>query len=245
MLLMGQPHVTKKMFQSENMQVSGFIPRFLFAEIPSELQENDRNAPPIEEGCRKRYNELVIRFLKDFWPKKGRNSVEIEFTKEALDVLHGFRTEMVKSNYANRLASVDGLILRLREQAIRLSIVLHAASAGKNAATDTPGITRKITAETVRSAIAVVRWSFEQYMSYNASAHEEELDAIERKVLRFVKDRKEVTARNVSRKFKGDIGTAKKAELILRKLVRAGLIAEIPAEEATNGRPRNPRYASK
>ncbi len=67
---------------------------------------------------------------------------------------------MVKSKYANRIASLDGVIARLKEQAMRLSVVFHAASIGKNAATDAPGIGRAINVETVQSAIAMVRWRF-------------------------------------------------------------------------------------
>ena len=86
-------------------------------------------------------------------------------------------------------------------------------------------------------------WCFAQYLEYSHSAHEEELSNTEQMVLKFVKDKVSVTARDVSRKFKAEFSSASKAEDLLRRPARKGKVSEVTEEKASAaGRPKSAAY---
>ncbi len=253
MLLMGQPHITAKMFQDENMKISGYIPRFLLASIPCELKENYSEVIPIDDKAREAYRCLVAQLLDKYWLRGGEPE-QIEFKKytptpsfepyalehglspsllnhSALEYLNNFQGYFIRA-YGNRIDGVDGVIARLREQAIRLAVVFHAAKFWE-ATTE-----KDIDDATVRSAIAVVAWCFDQYLAYNESIHSQKLNEIEGDILAFAKRAvdKGVSAREVRSNFKSRLGTVDKADQILNKLAEKGKLVVTDIPPPTGGR---------
>jgi hypothetical protein len=250
-LLLGQPHISRSLFEDQTMKESGFVPRFLFAAVPSELKEERPNSPPIQG--RNAYYSLVVNLLQRYWKKweqvgeidpvteqpitEEELMVMLQFSSEAFDVLREFKNSIIRSKYAKRLDTLDSVILRLKENAMRVAIVLHVI---KNVPSE---VSSEISRETALEAIAIVRWCFRQYLEFSYSAHEEQLNKIEMDVLAFTKKKGTVNARSVSRGFRADFASTDKAQALLERLVAKAKLVEVQEESATTGRPKSPSYS--
>jgi Protein of unknown function (DUF3987) len=244
-LLMGQPHITKSMFENTKMKKSGFVPRFLFSVIPSELQE-ETDVDPIDETHRRAYHSLVSHFLQTYWSRWEKLDeqepqtveslmVRLEYSKEALTAFREFRNSVVRSRYANRLDDLNSVIGRLKENAMRVAIVLHAAEHGATFKSE------KISRQTALSAIAIVRWSFGQYLAFTEERHAQALNEVEEKILAVFKAAQKNTpdaavyfsARQISRKLRSIIPTTAAAEKALNSLVNKSKL--VPAQPESKG----------
>lgn len=245
MLLMGQPHITKKMFQNEKMRVSGFIPRFLFASVKAEIQKENREARKLKNEHRDNYNELILRLLREFWPLTGEAALIIGMEESAKTALSDYYDSYV--DRANGiLANVDAVVLRLKEQATRLAVVIHAAKLAEGVVTEMKSVEQPINLRTVQSAIALVNWSFNQYMNYNSAAHEEELNAIELEVLTYIKvSGKTVTPNDICKRFQAVIVNAAQAESFLESLFRKNKIQRRPDVPGKKGGRPTKKYEAK
>lgn len=241
MLLMGQPHITKKIYDDANMQVSGFTPRFLFANIPADLEESD-TVEPLSQDVRDKYKDAVVQMFEQYWDVPLKKSQRIEMTPAALRYFRDFQNECIR-NYAGRFDDIDGLVARTREQAIKIAIVLHVAKANdKDVASDTDNPKKPITEATAKDAAQIVLWSLRNYLAYNLAAHDESEDMIETHALNTVRNSKDpVDARYVYRKNRQHIDNTKHADKVLDSLLRKGKI-EIFEQDGVANRNRKPLF---
>src|SRR5260221_13193359 len=72
MVLMGQEHITEKMFQDENMLSSGFIPRFLFASSETPMLKRNRSRLTVSDEARGNYANVITNVLENHWKKNTK-----------------------------------------------------------------------------------------------------------------------------------------------------------------------------
>ena len=257
-LLLGQPHITRAIFEDQTMKESGFVPRFLFAAVPSELIEEDGLFRKVNERARSTYQAAILNLFQRYWgkweellgelvedeegnlptpPKEEELMVRFSFSQDALSAFRAFRNSVVRSKYAKKIETLDSVIDRLKENAMRVAIVLHVL---KNIPTETG---TSISVGTASEAIAIVRWSFGQYLEFSHASHEDHFDQLDRDILSYVKKKGEVDRRDVQRKFKAYFNNVEKAESALERLVRRGkLKPERPEKLSETGRPKRTVY---
>jgi hypothetical protein len=250
-LLLGQPHITRSLFEDDTMKQSGLVQRFLFAAVPSELKEEDANPPAIKN--RSSYHSAIENLLQRYWEKwenlgemnseteepvtEEELMVQLRFSQAAFTAFREFRNSIVRSEYARKIETLDAIIDRLKENAMRVAIILHVV---KNIPTETKA---EISVETAQEAIAIVKWSFGQYLEFSHSTREDELSRIQKNVIKFVKEKGKVTARMVSRKFKAEFASTSKAEEMLKELVRKFILEAVKEEKtSTAGRSKSNWY---
>jgi hypothetical protein len=183
MLLLGQEHITTKLFRDPDLVMSGFIARFLFASIESPMMPRGRIRPKIVGEYREAYANMIDKALTEYWPITHHNGKDVPHVniepegEDALDRFHGGYCKRGNST----LFAAKGTLQRIWENAARLSLVFHVAKAlggGGDAK-----MVNRITASTVRDAIKVVDWSLQNYLKFLEVNSGAEMSDVEKYVL--------------------------------------------------------------
>ena len=111
------------MVKNENFMASGFAGRFLFFRGPRELMKDDGRKIALDKNAMENWNGLIESLFK-FRLNKGFERVQA--TDEAAEVFRNFHNEQVEL-MNNELKSVQELLGKARENAVRLSIIFAIA----------------------------------------------------------------------------------------------------------------------
>jgi hypothetical protein len=209
MVLMGQEHITEKMFQDEDMITSGFIPRFLFLSCDTPMLKRNRNRLTVREDARGTYANVIDYALDKHWKlthKDEARIITVGMTDEAQDAIDDYH-----DSYCDRanttLSDAKRSLLRAAEQATRVALIFHAAKVyGKGTSgldSDVTDINEPISLSTVQDAIKVIDWSLRNYLEYSRPGREDALDELEIEVLSKAKKFGEpFTVRDMQRKVR-------------------------------------------
>ncbi len=230
MVLMGQEHITEKMFQDENMLSSGFIPRFLFASSETPMLKRNRSRLTVSDEARGNYANVITYVLENHWKKNTEQlATTIGMTDEAQDALDDYHDSYVDRGNTT-LSDAKRSLHRIAEQATRIALIFHVAKVyGSKTGldSDVTDINEPISMSTVQDAIKVVDWSLRNYLEYSQPAREDAMDELEAEVLSKAKTFSEpFTVRDIQRKARSKklTGSAHIAS-ILDGLVTKGQLA--------------------
>jgi hypothetical protein len=246
MVLMGQEHITAKMFHDEDMISSGFIPRFLFVSCETPMLKRHRNRVTVCENARGNYANVIDYALDNHWQlthERDAQIITVGMTEDAEDAIDDFH-----NSYCDRanttLSDAKRSLLRIAEQATRVALIFHAAKAyGKGTSgldSDIANIKEPIGLSTVQDAIKVVDWSLRNYLEYSRPGREDALDELENEVLSKAKKFNEpFTVRDMQQKLRSKKFTgSEQIAGILDGLVKKGKLTfaagkhSIPAKKA-------------
>lgn len=157
-LFMLQPDSMKKLTTSDAMTLSGFLPRFIMADVKADLQEDDGQDRSVQHDTKENWSDLLNDLL-DFY-RKTQDKIAVKVSHEASELLR------VESNRIKRLgkfgASLDrfsSYVSRYGENLRKIHLVLHVAEHGNNAHTI------EASAESARNAIKIANWFFHEMLS--------------------------------------------------------------------------------
>jgi len=193
-LFMLQPDSMSKLTTSDAMTLSGFLPRFLMADVKADIQEDDGQNRSIKHDTKENWSELLNDLL-DFY-RKAKEKITVKVSPEASELLR------IESNRIKRLgkfgASLDrfsSYVARYGENLRKIHLVLHVAEHGTGAHTIEAG------AEAAKNAITISQWFFAKSMELLKSGQQDKLQKQFERVVQLIKksENREITMRDMER----------------------------------------------
>lgn len=156
-LFMIQPDVMKSLTRSDAMSLSGFMPRFLMADVHADLEDDPEDDRAVSEETAQEWSKLIKEVIHHHHDSGWKTPVAI--TQEAGELLReeSNRVKALGKNGA-RLERFHSYVARYGENLRKLHLVLHVAVHGKDTEDHPAG------AETARQAIQIARWFFDESM---------------------------------------------------------------------------------
>lgn len=196
MVLMGQEHITEKMFNDTNMVQSGFIPRFLFdeADTPMTSRGSVLGTKPLDEEAQGNYANAIDKALGEFWPMDREEEdacgekmepMEVGMDLDAQQELNNFHDRWVKAANTTHMDARRQLH-RISEQATRVALVFHVAKAighQLKLESDVQTVEQPINRQTVMDAISIVEYSLRRYLAHTQDKREEGETSLENALL--------------------------------------------------------------
>lgn len=249
MTLAGQEHITRKLFEDEDLIQSGLIPRYLFHSTDTPMLPRNRSELTVSKEARANYATVINFALQNYWSitHESENKITtIGMTKEAMDALDDYHDSYCMLGNTT-LVDARRSLHRIAEQATRIALLFHFTKAAGTFAgleSDVEDIADPISLETVQEAIKVVDWSLKNYLEYSRSKREDDLDELELELMDKAQTLKEpFTVRDMQRKARsGKLNGSDHVASILDGLVKKGKLEKtggktyrIPSEKAKNG----------
>lgn len=214
-LFMLQPDSMKKLTTSDSMTVSGFLPRFLMADVKADFQEDTGEDLSLSHDTVESWAELINDLL-DFY-RESKDKMTVKVTSGAAELL---RKESNRVGSLGREgASHDRFsiyVFRYGENLRRLHLVLHVATHGAKSHTI------EADEETARNAIAISQWFFNESMSLLKNGQTERIQKQFERIVKIIK------------KVKSD---GKSKGITVRDMVRLHSITERDIEEVQEAFP--------
>lgn len=227
MLLWVQPEKRDTLFGSRQLRDGGLLPRCLIAEIDADLNHIEETAADITTKTRLAYTQQISTLLQTF--RLGQQTHLINATAEARQIVRTYANEIIDQRNAAASSRLDSFRARWAEQACRLSVVLHAAKWGPEAAKQV------LDAETAQAGVTLARWFGEQQMRLLGEGEADEREQVLTGLRNLARQKPNgFTARDVYRARICD--TAKEAERCLEAFVAKGLLSGDKVK--TPGRPK-------
>jgi hypothetical protein len=216
-----QPDAMARLFETETLAQSGFLPRFLVCHTqaaPRKIAEGESQA--ISDAIRVQWAGLIADLLANY--HAAEKPFRVEPSPEAKRLLDDFFNDVVDRR-TGELSDVGQFASRYGEQAWRVALTLHAALYGRDAHN------HPLDTETARHAIAVVQWFVDAQLNVLARSRRQAAEKIEEQVfglLETIRERKNldfVTVRDVQRAR--IVTSAAAARALLSRMERDGLLA--------------------
>ena len=215
-----QPDAMARLFETETLAQSGFLPRFLTCHTqatPKKIVEGEAQA--IADAVRGQWAGLIADLLATYQTAEKPHRVEPSL--EAKRLLDDFFNAVVDRR-TGELADVGQFASRYGEQAWRVALTFHAALYGRNAQH------HSLHPETAQSAITVVQWFVDAQLNVLARTRRQAAEQLETEVLELIENNRErkrqdfTTAREVQRNR--IVATAYAARSLLDRMERDGLL---------------------
>ena len=191
-LFMLQPDSMRKLTTSDSMTVSGFLPRFLMADIKADFQDDTAEDRSIKHDTKENWSDLLNDLL-DFY-RKSKEKMTVRVSSKAAQLLRD------ESNRIGRLgkngashAKFSSYVFRYGENLRKLHLVLHIATHG------TSSHTTEASDDTARNAITISQWFFNESMSLLKAGEADKLLKRFEKVVGILNksENKEITLRDL------------------------------------------------
>lgn len=218
-----QPDAMARMFETETLAQSGFLPRFLCCHTQATPRKIDDDSQAVSESIRSQWTGLIADLLATY--HAATKPLRVAPSPEAKRLLDDFFNAVVDRR-GNELADVGQFASRYGEQAWRVALVLHAGLYGADAHN------HPLDAETARHAIAVVQWFVDAQLNVLARSRRQAAAKLEDQVLELVETNRQrknqdfTTARDVQRAR--IVTSADAARALLDRMALGGLL--IPEE---------------
>ena len=111
------------MVKNESFVSSGFAGRFLFFRGPKEVPKDDGRKIPLDKNAMQYWDDLISSLYEY---RKNKGFQRMEATDEAAEIFRQFHNEQVEL-MNNELKSVQELLGKARENAVRLAIIFAIA----------------------------------------------------------------------------------------------------------------------
>ncbi len=214
-----QPDAMARLFGTDTLAQSGFLPRFLPCHTQATTQKIlDGEAQAVSEAVNAQWAGLVSDLLATY--HAAAKPFRVEASPEAKRLLDDFFNSVVDRR-AIELADVGQFASRYGEQAWRVALVLHAALHGPDAHN------HRLDAETAQSAIAVVQWFVDQQLNVLARGRHQAAEKLDEAVIDLFdkwksKGRDYIDARDVQQAH--IVASAPAARALLEQMKDAGIL---------------------
>ncbi|MEI6872685.1 MAG: DUF3987 domain-containing protein [Verrucomicrobiota bacterium] len=146
-LLMVQPIVVQKLLQHNVARERGLLARLLIVELKTRPMRDDGQVAPVHVELEEGWGHLANRILQQREALGAPRNLGC--SREAADVFRVFHNETTVAWSEGNLVDMDKELSRWRENAIRLAVVLQAA-------TDPESL--EISVEVAKDAVSLMRW---------------------------------------------------------------------------------------
>lgn len=214
-----QPDAMARLFDTDTLAQSGFLPRFLCCHTqatPQRIVEGEAQA--VSDGIRGQWAKLIAGLLATCHATSKPHHVQP--SPQAKSLLDDFFNTVVERR-ANELADVGQFASRYGEQAWRLALALHAGLHGADS------INHALDAETAQHAIAVVQWFVDQQLNVLARGRHQAAEKLDEAVLDLLdkwksKGRDHIDARDVQQAH--IVASAPAARALLERMKDVGIL---------------------
>jgi len=226
-----QPDAMGRLFETETLAQSGFLPRFLTCHTqaaPKKIIEGEAQA--ISDTVRGQWTGLIADLLATYHAVE--KPYRVEPSPEAKRLLDDFFNAVVDRR-TGELADVGQFASRYGEQAWRVALTFHAALYGRDAHN------HPLDAETAQSAITVVQWFIDAQLGVLARGRRQAAEKLDEEVLELIesnrqrKSRDFTTAREVQQAH--IVASADAARTLLERMEQAGLLSSEEIKPAGGG----------
>lgn len=226
LLLMIQPDKLASLLHSRQLVEGGFLPRCLMARIDGELEHWRTGVRDITPSIRSAYTKHLTDMTNALRLGKQRHTIQV--APEAQEILMSYANEVIDLRMAPS-SRLDSFRARWAEQACRLSVVLHAAKWGPEAAKQV------LDADTARAGVSLARWFARQQERLLGAGEADELQQVLTGLRNLARQKTEgFTSRDVCRA--GVCDNADDAKRYLVTFVAKGILLETKRD--TDGRPK-------
>ena len=192
-LFMLQPDSMKKLTTSDSMTVSGFLPRFLMADVKADFEDDTAEDLSIKHSTAESWSELLNDLLNFY--RESKEKVTVTISEKASELLRKESNRVLRQGKAGApLERYSSYVARYGENLRKLHLILHLATHGTRAHT--------VEADevTALNAIEVARWFFDESMSLLKAGQADRLQKSFEKVVKLIKEKDgEITMRDLSR----------------------------------------------
>lgn len=225
-VMMGQNDITRKMLLDENMIESGFPARFLFDYRESPMLKRDKSRKPISKTITGNYETLILNCTLNYWNTYASNATTLVFSEAANDALDDFHDSFVEAGNGS-LSTLRRNLQRAAELAGRVAIILHIADLNGNGIKNDADLV--ISAATTQRAIAIVRWSIENFIRYTTPILDDVFSELENELLLKVQEHwglEKFSVRDLQRRLRGKQWQgADHVKFVINSLVKRGFLA--------------------
>lgn len=216
-----QPDAMGRLFETETLAQSGFLPRFLVCHTqaaPQKIVEGESQA--VSDAIRAQWTGLIDDLLATY--HAAEKPYRVEPSPEAKRLLDDFFNAVVDRRTGD-LADVGQFASRYGEQAWRVALTSHGALYGRDAHN------HPLDAETAQNAVSVVRWFVDSQLTVLAHGRRQAATEIADKVLELLeinrtrKGKDYLSAREVQQAH--IVNNAEVARALLDRMEREGLLS--------------------
>lgn len=159
-----QPDKAREIAGHEGIAESGFLQRFLFAEVKADFQDEPENMDPPSPKILAAWNDLTHSLIENYHESAG-DPVVIDGDHGAREVIRTFtNASKRRARDGQPLADVAPFVSRWGENAARLALVIHCAKHGSRAHTI------HLEADTAQAAVAIVQWFSDRQLEFLAES---------------------------------------------------------------------------
>lgn len=230
LLWLVQPDILEKMLAEAALQTGGFLARTLLCHTLAVPQEWSWATSPLTDATREQWARLLTDLVRSFHDSKTVYDVQVP--RPVWEQFRDYQNPLV-ARVRGEMADVKSYAMRWTEQAMRLSLVFHAAIWGPEAPR------HDLAVETAEAAISVVRWFADQQLQILARGRQEARQKLEDRVLELIEERQvreqldHVTVRFIQNRHV--VRTAEEAEALLDRMVTEHVLVREEVRRATGG----------
>lgn len=219
LLWLVQGDIVEKLLAEAALQTGGFLARLLMCHTNAVPEEWSLETSPLTDGLRQRWAGLLGDLLRTYHGSPARQ--EVRAPQAVWERFRDFHNPLV-GRVRGELADVKSYVMRWTEQAMRLSLVCHADTWGREAHQ------HELSVETAEAAITLVRWFGDQQLEVLGRERQEAHKKLEDRVLELIEERQArqrgdfVTVRVIQNRHV--VRTAEEAQALLDRMVADGLL---------------------
>jgi replicative DNA helicase len=143
-----QPDRLERLFRSENLADSGFLPRLLACQVNTELSKIDSSAPAVSVDATAKWSQFVRSVFNAY--HRQPSPAPLRPSKETLAVLEQHQHRTI--DQAKDMPDMESYIVRWSELAFKLTAVLHVAEHGAKANQ------KSVQPKTAKAAVQLMDW---------------------------------------------------------------------------------------
>ena len=216
-LWLTQPDKLERLLAKRELSEGGLIPRLLMASFSCPPTRVNMDEQGIDTAASAEYGKMITALFYAFRMGEDVKTIEAEYgAKAALVDFHNATADRREVE----LRDVTSFAARWGEHAWRLSLVVHAARLGDNAAD------RPLSLDDAQAGIALTKWfAWQQLDALRQGRQSGKSERHKRVLSLFTDSTKEITARDVYRARITPRDDTALAKALLEEMVEAGLLS--------------------
>lgn len=216
-LWLTQPDKLERLLAKRELSEGGLIPRLLMMSFSCPPLRVSMAEQGIDAAAVSEYEKIIVELFDAF--RLSQKVMAIESTQEAKEVLVAYHNATADRREVE-LRDVTSFAARWGEHAWRLSLVVHAARLGNDAA-DSP-----LSLDDAQAGITLAQWfAWQQLDALRQGRQSGKSERHKRVLALFTEDRKEIIARDVYRARITPRDDTALAKALLEEMVEAGLLS--------------------
>jgi len=219
LLWLVQPDIVEKLLAEAALQTGGFLARLLMCHTNAVPEKWSWETSPLTAELRQRWACLLGDLLRTYHGSQTRQ--EVRAPQAVWERFRDFHNPLV-GRVRGELADVRSFVMRWTEQAMRLSLVCHVATWGREAHQ------HELSVETAEAAITLVQWFGDQQLEVLGRGRQEGYQKLVDRVLELLAERQTrnqadfVNVRFIQHRHV--VRTAEEAQALLDRMVADGLL---------------------